>query len=236
MSEPAFRFVRKGYEPSEVHAAVTRLRSEVDRLTGELGRAHDETAGLSVEKTKAQKHIADLKGRIKMLEETLSEVRAEKESNIAPSYESLGARIGQILMLAQAEADDLRQAAKADIKGLLGDARRQAEEVLVRAEQEASESRSKAELDAARILEDAKQRADVLLEEANGSANARMEEAEAVYEAQRAQAAQASADFERTLAERREEAMRELNETLAKKNQEVELADAQRMSVHPRGR
>ena len=73
---------------------------------------------------------------------------------------------------------------------------------------------SRAQAEAARSIESAKQQADHLREEADAEATARREEAEALYEGQRAQAAQAAADFERTLAERRTEAMDELNGAL----------------------
>lgn len=227
MTEANFRQVRKGYEPADVHAALSKLNGEVDRLTGELGRAQDEAAGLSVENTKAEQHIADLAGRIAMLEDELATARAAKDRGVPPTFENLGARIGQILGLAQEEADELRSSAQSEADELLANAKQQAADAVSAAESTAAEARSRAELDAARTLEDAKQRADAVREEADAAAIARLEEAEAVYEAQRAQAAQASADFEKTLAERRTEAMQELDAALAQKNQQVELAEAQ---------
>ena len=79
MTEPGFRFVRKGYEPTEVDHLVTQLRSSVDRLRADLARAHDENALQAVENTKAHQQVSDLSGRVEMLEQALVEMRAERD-------------------------------------------------------------------------------------------------------------------------------------------------------------
>lgn len=224
MSDAGFRLVRKGYEPTEVEQKVTGLQATIERLQADLTRAHDENAQQVVENTKQRQQLDDLTGRMEMLEQTLAEVRAERDAGVPPTFANLGERIGQMLSLAQEEADELRDTAKSEAETLAGNASKAAADAISGAEREAAEAVSRAKAEAVRTVEDAKQRADSLLEEADAEATARREEAEAVYEAQRAQAAAASADFEKTLAERRAEAMDELNTALAQKTREVELA------------
>ncbi|GAA2180657.1 hypothetical protein GCM10009785_12400 [Brooklawnia cerclae] len=225
MTEPGFRFVRKGYEPSEVDQAVASLRSNLERLQTELNRAHDENAAKNVEGTKQRQQISDLSGRVRMLESTLADERAEKEAGVPPSFANLGERIGKMLNLAQDEANDVRAEAQEEANQLIDQADKQAATKRTEAEREAADTMSRARTEAARTIEDAKQRADNLLEEAEAEATARREEAEAFYENQRAQSAAAAADFEQTLAERREEALSKLNAELDSKTHEVALAD-----------
>lgn len=224
MTDTPFRLVRKGYEPSEVDQRMRRLQSTVDQLQTDLTRARDDNAKQSVEITKQRQLAGDLAGRIEMLEQALAEVRAEQDHGVPPTFASLGERIAQMFTLAQQEADELRENARSEHERLTTEAERLAADSASNSEREAAETISRARAEAARSIEAAKQQADHLREEADAEATARREEAEALYEGQRAQAAQAAADFERTLAERRTEAMDELNATLAKKTHEVELA------------
>ncbi|MEA5120531.1 hypothetical protein SDC9_64072 [bioreactor metagenome] len=224
MTQASFRLVRKGYEPSEVDQRVAQLSASIQQLQSDLARAHDDNAVQAVENTKLRQANSDLAGRIEMLEQAVQEVRDERDNGVPPTFANLGGRIGQMLTLAQEEADELRSTAQAEAEKLTADTKQQAADALAAAQQEAGELRSRAEADAARTIEDAKQQADHLRESADGEATARLEEAEAVYEAQRAQAAAAAADFEQTLAERRAEAMNELNSALEKKTTEVEFA------------
>ena len=72
------------------------------------------------------------------------------------------------------------------------------------ADRYAEDRRSHADVDAEQALARAKQEADSIVDDAAREAAARREEAEAYFEKQRATAAASAADFERTLAERRE--------------------------------
>lgn len=224
MTEAGFRLVRKGYEPTEVEQRIAQLQSYIDRLQADLSRAHDEHAQQVVENTKQRQQLGDLTGRMEMLELALAETRAERDAGVPPTFTNLGARIGQMLTLAQEEADELRTTATAGAEKLTADAQQRAADAVSDAERGAGETLSRARAEAARIVESARQRADSMHEQADAEATALREEAEAVYEAQRAQAAAAAADFERTLAQRRTEAMDELNASLETKAHEVALA------------
>ena len=223
MTDTPFRLVRKGYDPTEVEKRLSQLRSTVERLQADLGTAQDENARHSVENTKLRQQITDLVGRIEMLEQTLAEARAEQDEGVPPAYSALGERIGKMLTLAQEEAEEMRATARAEAEQLTAQAEQQAAELVAGADREAAQLLSRATAEATRTVEHARQNADHLREDADAEATVRREEAQALYEAQRAKAAQAAADFERTLAERRTAAMDELNEALAKKTREVEL-------------
>lgn len=224
MTGAGFRLVRKGYEPTEVDQAVTQLQSAITKLQADLAGAHDHSALQVVEITKQRQLTGDLSGRITMLEEALAEARAERDGGVPPTFANLGARVGQMLSLAQEEADDLRGTARAEAEKLAADSRQQAADTIADAQRQAADTISRAKAEAARAVEAAKQQSDHLRAEADAEATARREEAEALYEAQRAQSAAAAADFEQTLAERRTQAMNELNGSLEQKTMQVALA------------
>jgi hypothetical protein len=122
----------------------------------------------------------------------------------APTYASLGERIGSILTLADTEANEMRARAQADAANHHALADESAVATRQDADRYASEMRSAAQAEAARFLEDAKRAADSVLDDADREAMARREEAEAVYERSRAKSATAAVDFETTLAARRD--------------------------------
>ncbi len=96
------------------------------------------------------------------------------------------------------EVEALRKDAEADVASLRADADRYAEE-----------TRRDADAEAARLVADARTAAESERDAAERDASARRAEAEALHEDQRAKAAQAAADFETTLAERRQKATSE---------------------------
>lgn len=148
-------------------------------------------------------------------------------------FEKLGARIGQMLRLAEEEADTLRQAAEGDIKEARGRAEEKAQRLHEEADAYADDRRQAAELEAARAMEEARRSADEMMDSAERDATARREEAEALYEQQRARAAQAAADFEMTLAQRRERAEQDFSGRTAAAEAQiaslVEQGEAQRI-------
>jgi cell division septum initiation protein DivIVA len=179
MTQPdhEFRVVLRGYEPAEVDRVV---------------------AGLEARAAEAEAAVAALESRVAEVT-TSSATPAEP-----PSYEHLGERVGQILALADAEARELRDGAAAEVEGIRKLAEQEATDVRVAADQYAEQRRRDAETEATRLLADARRAADEERDAAERDAAARRQEGEALYEQQRADAAQAAADFETTLAERRE--------------------------------
>ena len=118
MTQASFRLVRKGYEPSEVDQRVAQLSASIQQLQSDLARAHDDNAVQAVENTKLRQANSDLAGRIEMLEQAVQEVRDERDNGVPPTFANLGGRIGQMLTLAQEEADELRSTAQAEAEKL----------------------------------------------------------------------------------------------------------------------
>lgn len=200
---PNFRTVRHGYDPEAVDDHVAKLSALVES---------------------AQKRTTDLTRRMQQLSES-AESRLQAPG--APSYSEFGERIGQMLTLAEEEAARIRDEAEADARRRVTDFESANAKAREDADRFASETRSAATQEAARILEDAKRSSDQMLDEAQRQATARREEAEAIYERQRAQAAKAAADFEQTLAERRESAERDFKERTNQAERELLQAQAE---------
>jgi cell division septum initiation protein DivIVA len=183
-----FRTVLRGYDPTEVDHRIAELTAALTALT-------QQRDGLA--------------SRVEQL-------HADSASpGQPPSYEHLGARIGQILSLAETEAAELRSKVQDEIDSHRGSAEQYAASAREEADRYTANSRSKAEAEAARIIEDARKAADEHREGGERAASVRLQEAEAVYEEQRARAAKAAADFETTLAGRRQAAEEEFTQKMA---------------------
>lgn len=87
------------------------------------------------------------------------------------------------------------------------------------------ETRSQADANAAALLAEAKAKSDAILDEADREAVARREEGEAAYEAQQARAAQAAADFEHTLNQRREASEAEFSVQIEQHKKQLQDAE-----------
>ncbi len=198
---PGFRTVLRGYDTTEV-----------DRAIGDLCKARDqaraEAADSSLTLGKAQAAVAQLEEQLAGYRTRLAKLESAREEQ--PSFSDIGARIGRMLALAEDEASELRTRAKAEAERLTREASTESEQLKSNAERHSRDVISKADTEAARILEAAKRQADEIVDYADREAMARREEAEAVYEAHRARAAAAAAEFEQNLAERREKAAEEL--------------------------
>jgi DivIVA domain-containing protein len=202
-----FRQVLRGYDPAEV-----------DR------RLHE----LVANEQAARAHIEQLTARLQQVEQAHRDaVQSADEARAAatPSYEDLGSRIGQILSLADEEATELRNAAKDAADELHHDAHQAAEQLKTDADRYAAKRRGDADTEAESILKQARRQADEMIDGADRDAAARRQEAEAVYETQRAKAAAAAADFEMTLAQRRENAEAEFTQQLSASNEQLSVME-----------
>lgn len=200
MSESAaFRTVLRGYEPAQVDHALAELDASVQA-------ARQEAAAKTVEVTKLHSAVAALQEQLGAHRTQIAALEEDQRKAAAPSYADLGARIGSILTLADEEAAEIRGQAEQAAATHRAEATKEADATRVAADRYAEDIRTKADAEAARVLEEAKRRADGILDDADREAVARREEAEAVFESQRAKAAAAAADFETTLATRRDKA------------------------------
>lgn len=215
MNDPGstFEVVRRGYEPTQVNRRL-------EELTAAVAQANAQRDALAARLDAAERQRSE------------APPPAQPES---PTFQHLGDRVGQILTLADQEADELRRTAYAEVAAERQRLEEDTARVREEAERYAADMRSGAETEAARIVEDARRAADEQLDNAERDAAARLQEAEAIYEEQRAKAVQSAADFETTLAERRkiaeeefqrqmEQVERRLNE--AKQTLESAQADA----------
>jgi hypothetical protein len=195
-----FKSVRHGYDPAEVEAHVAQL-------------------------TRA---AAEAQSRADGLEEQLNAVDPARGGTpmppAEPTFHDFGKRIGRILAMAEEEAEEMRSAAITEVDARLTEADEVVERTRRDADSYSSDTRAAADEHATKIVEDAKRAADQMADEAQRMAIARSAEAEAVYEEQRARAAKAAADFEQTLAVRREKSETEFQERAALAEKELEAA------------
>jgi hypothetical protein len=192
-SPETFEVVRRGYEPTQVDRRVTAL----------------------------QRELADSRSRAEAAERRVQELHAAPADDQAPAYSGLGARIEQILGLADEEAQQVKAAAVEQAAQHRTLAEQDTVKIRKEAEKYAEERRADADTEAQRILQEAKRKADTLRDESERDAKARREEAEALFENNRAKAAQAAADFETTLAHRRDQSERDFTEKMKANEQQL---------------
>jgi cell division septum initiation protein DivIVA len=198
-----FPSVRRGYDPNQVDRRLSELTSSLDAC---------------------RQQNAELSRRVAELEE---ERAASQDGGGEPSYAGLGARIEQMLELADAEAQQLRSSALDDANSALERAEAEGEQIRADADRYAQERRSDAAAEATRVLEEAQRAADQMRDEVERDTRTRREEAEAIFERNRAKVAQAAADFETTLSQRRDQAQRDFTQQM-NANQEQLSAVEQR--------
>lgn len=185
-----FRVVLRGYEPAQVN-------ERINELTKVAAQARAQRDALAARLEAAERDLA---------EATQAQTASTGAAPVAaepPTYEHLGDRVGQILTLADQEAQDLRRRAEEQIAGLRRQLDEEEQATREKAERYAAETRSAAESEAARIVADARRAADERIDKAEREATSRIQAAEAIHEEQRTRAVKAAADFESTLAERR---------------------------------
>ena len=196
-SNAHFRSVLRGYDPAQVD-------QHVHELAKATAAARQEAAERTIEVTKLEAAQGQLRNEVERHVQRARTLEEEQMKASAPTFATLGERIGSILMLADQEAADLRKRAQADAANHHALADQSALATRQDADRYATEMRSAAEAEAARFMEDTKRQADSVLDDADRQAMARREEAEAVYERARAKSATAAVDFETTLAARRD--------------------------------
>jgi DivIVA domain-containing protein len=196
-SNAHFRSVLRGYDPAQVD-------QHVHELARAAAAARKEAAERTVEVRKLEAAHGQLRNEVERHVQRARTLEEEQMKASAPTYATLGERIGSILTLADEEASDMRARAQSDAANHHALADESALATRGEADLYATEMRSAAEANAARFMEDAKRQADSVLDDADRQAMARREEAEAVYERSRAKSATAAVDFETTLAARRD--------------------------------
>ncbi|MEP7036625.1 MAG: DivIVA domain-containing protein [Actinomycetota bacterium] len=219
-SNAQFRSVLRGYDTAQVD-------QHVNDLTQAAAAARREAGDLSIQVSKLEAAQLQLNSDLQAQREKARGLEEEQKKAAPPTYTDLGQRIGAMLKLADEEGNELRTAAKADAEAHHALADESARATREGADTYAKETRSAADAESARILEDAKRRSDSILDDADRQATARREEAEAVYERARAKSAAAAADFETTLATRRDTSAQEFAVQIAAAEQQLTAVQQQ---------
>jgi DivIVA domain-containing protein len=213
-SNAQFRSVLRGYDTAQVDQHVRDLTRAAEAARREAGELSIQVSKLESAQRQLKSDVEGHAARTHALEEAQNKAAA-------PTYADLGQRIGSMLKLADEEGNELRTRAQADAETYHSLADQSARATRESADLYAKETHSAADAEAARVLEDARRRADSVLDDATRQATARREEAEAVYERARAKSAAAAADFETTLATRRDTSAQEFAVQVAAAEQQL---------------
>jgi hypothetical protein len=213
-SNAQFRSVLRGYDTAQVDQRVRELTQTAEAAQREAG-------GLSIQVSKLEATQRQLRSDVEGQVARTHALEEARNKAAAPTYADLGERIGSMLTLADEEGAELRIRAQADAETHVALANESARVTREDADGYAMEAHSSADAEVARLLEDARRRADSVLDDADRQATTRCEEAEALYERARAKSAAAVADFETTLAARRESSAQEFAEQVATAEQQL---------------
>ncbi|WP_405622189.1 cellulose-binding protein [Streptomyces sp. NBC_01508] len=183
-----FELVRRGYHREQVDNLVTQVVGDRDKALARITALEQRVKELTAETGNAQTHFVEN----------------------APSFAGLGARVEEILRLAEEEAaelgDEAREAAR-DHHKVVGDA---AERIQAEAAAYAAGLKATSNREGTRIADTAQAEAARLHTEAHASAQAARNDADGFFEDTRARAAHAAADFEAKLAKHRQQAQSDL--------------------------
>jgi len=195
IDRPHFKFSRRGYEPEEVD-------SFIESQNRTLQAAKKDAAERSVELTKLNAALADLRGQLGQQSRVMADL---KKSSPAPgqAFTDLGERIAQILSLADQEAAEMRTRASAEADEIRERATRAAAELKATTTSYAEQARARADEEAVRIIAQANREAQAVVAEAQSVTAAQRQELAAEFEAHRLKASTASEELEVTLAARR---------------------------------
>jgi cell division septum initiation protein DivIVA len=220
VSQPSYEFrtVMRGFEPTEVERALQELWSKVEENKSAATQALADNDGLRRQLSALSDQSRIDQVQIRQLQEELSQLET-------PSASGITERAAKILKLAEEEADEILSKAKAQAASTEADADAYAEQTRKASDLRAAEVSDKAVSEGARVIEDANQKADEILDTATREAITRREEAEAIFERQRARAAAAAADFEKTLAARRDEAAADFGSQMSAYEQALTAAE-----------
>ena len=180
------------------------MDQHVHQLGTATAAARQEAAERTIEVTKLETAAGQLRSEVERHVQRARTLEEEKLKASAPTFTTLGERIGSILTLADQEANEMRTRAQADAANHHALADESALATRPDADHYSTQMRSAAEAEAARFMENAKRQADSILDDADREAVARRGEDEAVYERARAKAATAAVDFGTILAARRD--------------------------------
>ena len=156
-AEILFNDAKKGYDKTEVHAFLDKLKDEHEY---ELGKKNDEIKTLTAEKQRLEER---LNARIAELEKQLAE---EQETNAegAAKYEQLCAQIGEKLLFAEQQSSAVLSEAEAKKSQIEAEAKLRADKNVADITEKAKESAASA-IKAADVLKQKSQLINAALEQ-----------------------------------------------------------------------
>ncbi|MDN5769114.1 MAG: hypothetical protein L0H96_25455 [Humibacillus sp.] len=202
IDRPNFTLARRGYAAEEVDAFL-----ETQNRT--LQAAKKDASERSVELTKLNAALADLRGQLSQQSRVMAELKRASTPAPSQAFVEIGERVGQILTLADTEATEMVARATAQAEALREQAATAADEQHAAAAAYAQEAHQRVDEESTRIIAQATREARAIVAEAQSVTASQRREAAAEYESHRAKASAASAELETTLAARRDQADRE---------------------------
>jgi DivIVA domain-containing protein len=222
---PTFRTVMRGYDVAEVDKAVADLEKTADQ-------AKDQVAHAQQQAEDARAEAAQLRHELNTQRAQLNALQDEREANGGySSLTDLGERINRIFGTVDNETKQILATAKAEARRITEESTAAAEQLRRQADDYAKETKSRIDTDSVRIIADAQAKANDILDHADRESTARRDEAEAIFEQQRARAAAMAAEFEQTLADRREKAANEFAAQLQAQEDAIAAAEDRRATI-----
>ena len=209
--------------PNQLNLQVLHQHSSLSNPLGEDYDYAEEFKKLDVEA---------LKRALEQTQREQSMAAHEPEQAPRSSFSQLGARIEQILTLAEEEAADMVARAQEDADAVRAEGSATAMARKTEADRYNTTVRADADIEVQRLLSEAHRQAEETIDAAHRDATARREEAEALWEGHRAKAAQAAADFEVTLATRRERAEEDFAARTAAAEHQLETVERAAAQAH----
>ncbi len=233
MTQPIheFRTVMRGYEPTEVDRTLQLLRNAADQAKVTAEHAKGAAAEAAADNENLRKQLGALSEQSRADQVRIQELEEALDGAKAPSAADITERAAKILRLAEEESAEIRANAASGAESTMSDADSYAAHVRAAADADAADTTDRANAEATRVVEAANRKSDEILDYANREATTRREEAEAIFERQRARAAAAAADFEKTLAARRDRAAEDFAKQMAAYEQALSAAEERHAAI-----
>src|SRR5262245_13998102 len=138
-SDHQFRVVLRGYDPAEVDRAIGDLTGRVQAAEQAATKLHE---------------------RVQQAEAAINAATENAVPAQPATFAHLGERVGQILLLAEEEATELRETSRSEMEAVRKDAEQAAVSVRDAADQYAETRRRDADAEGTQLLTDARRAAD----------------------------------------------------------------------------
>src|SRR3954452_14543870 len=139
-----FSVVLRGYDRAQVDDVIGRVSAALTQSEQARGEAEQRM-------NDAQRRLRQAEQRLNSVEQKLTDTNKQLEENNRPTLSGLGTRVGQILRLAEEQANDQRGEAKRESEGILSAARLEARQIPDTGRAEAAAMKATAEREAGQV-------------------------------------------------------------------------------------